>query len=100
MELAFAIGDNAGGFLTAMLKGVQPQRSQGGGIRMIEDAEDAAFLPECVSIEVKIDGRGGGCGKLGHSGHLGIAMLGAVRALNTPARQPESTLTPPRIIEP
>ena len=37
-------GDDAGGLLAAMLQGVQPERGDGGGFRVAEDAEHAAFL--------------------------------------------------------
>jgi hypothetical protein len=37
-------GDDAGGLLAAMLQGVQPERGDGGGFGMAEDAEHAAFL--------------------------------------------------------
>ena len=49
-EPAFAVkagaveGDDAGGLLAAMLQGVQSERGDGGGFRMAEDAEHAAFL--------------------------------------------------------
>ena len=49
-EAAFAVeaaaveGDDAGGFLAAMLEGVQSERGDGGGLGVAEDAEHAAFL--------------------------------------------------------
>ena len=49
-EPAFAVkaaaveGDDAGGFLAAMLQGVQSERGDGGGFGVAEDAEHAAFL--------------------------------------------------------
>ena len=44
MELAPVIGDDAGGFLAAMLEGVETERCDSSGIRVVEDAEDTAFL--------------------------------------------------------
>ena len=55
-EAAFAVeaaaveGDDAGGFLAAMLEGVQAERGDGGGIGVAEDAEHAAFLAERVAF--------------------------------------------------
>ena len=46
MEDAAVEGDDAGRLLAAMLEGVQPERGDGGGIGMVEDAEDAAFLAQ------------------------------------------------------
>ncbi len=37
-------GDDAGGFLAAMLERVQAERGDGGGVGMAEDAEHAAFF--------------------------------------------------------
>ena len=48
MEVAAVVGDDAGGFLAAMLQGVQAERGQGGGVLVAEDAEDAAFLAQAV----------------------------------------------------
>ena len=44
MEAAAVEGDDAGGFLAAMLEGVQSERGDGGGLGVAEDAEHAAFL--------------------------------------------------------
>ena len=55
-EAAFAVetaaveGDDAGGFLAAMLEGVQSERRDGGGFGVAEDAEHAAFLSERVAF--------------------------------------------------
>jgi hypothetical protein len=46
--------DNAGGFLAAMLQRMQPERGNGGGVRMVEDAEDAALLAQPVAIGVEV----------------------------------------------
>ncbi len=51
--------DDTGGFLAAMLEGVQAERGDGGGVGMIEDAEHAAFLAQAVRIRIKFRvGRG------------------------------------------
>ena len=44
MEAAAVEGDDAGGFLAAMLQGVQSECGDGGGLGVAEDAEHAAFL--------------------------------------------------------
>ena len=44
MEALAVEGDNTGGFLAAMLERVQPERGDGGGVGMAENAEYAAFL--------------------------------------------------------
>ena len=57
-EAAFAVeaaaveGDDAGGFLAAMLEGVQSERGDGGGLGVAEDAEHAAFLAQRVAFEI------------------------------------------------
>ena len=48
MELPAVVGDDAGGFLAAMLERVQAERGDGGGIGVAEDAEDAALLAQPV----------------------------------------------------
>ncbi len=53
MEAAAVEGDDAGGFLAAMLEGVQPERRDGGGVGMAEDAEHAALFAQPVAIEVE-----------------------------------------------
>ncbi len=47
-ELAIVVGDDAGRFLAAMLKGMQPQHAQGAGIGMAENAENAAFFMQRI----------------------------------------------------
>ena len=44
MEALAVEGDDAGGFLAAMLERVQAERGDGGGVGMAENAEHAAFL--------------------------------------------------------
>ena len=51
----FAVeGDDAGGFLAAMLKRMQAERGDGGGVGMAEDAEHAAFLAQAVGIGIEL----------------------------------------------
>ncbi len=47
---AVEAGD-AGGFLAAMLQGMQAQRGDRGGVGHVPDAEDAAFLVQGVVVE-------------------------------------------------
>jgi hypothetical protein len=52
----FAIeGDDAGRFLAAMLKRMEPERSQGRGIVMPVYPEYAAFLAQRIAVEIKIE---------------------------------------------
>ena len=44
MEALAVEGDDAGGFLAAMLERVQAERGDRGRVGMAEDAEDAAFF--------------------------------------------------------
>ena len=50
VELLAVVGDDAAGFLSAMLEGVQAERGDGGGVGVPEDAEDPAFLAESVVV--------------------------------------------------
>jgi hypothetical protein len=52
VEPGAVIGDNAGGFLAAMLERVQPKRRDGGGIGVAENAEHAALFAQRVPFEV------------------------------------------------
>ena len=45
--------DDAGGFLAAMLQGVQAKGGNRGGVGMIEDPEDAALLAQPVAVRVE-----------------------------------------------
>ena len=47
-------GDDAGGFLAAMLQGVQSERGDGGGFGMAENAEHAALLAQRVAFQIQI----------------------------------------------
>ena len=52
-ELAAVVAGDAGGFLPAMLQGVQPQRGRCRSIGCVDRAEDTAFLAQLVAIEVE-----------------------------------------------
>jgi hypothetical protein len=52
MKAAAVIGDDAGGFLAAVLKGVEAERRDGGGIWVAVDAEDAAFLAQRIPLQI------------------------------------------------
>ena len=54
METPAVEGDDAGRLLAAMLERVQAERRQGCGIVMAEDAEDAAFLAQLVTVEIEV----------------------------------------------
>ena len=45
--------DDAGGLLAAMLQGMQAERGNGGGVGMVENAEDAALLAQSVAVGVE-----------------------------------------------
>src|SRR5262249_30264754 len=45
--------DDAGRLLPAMLQSMQPQRRDGGGLRVTENPEDPALLAEPVAVEVE-----------------------------------------------
>ena len=53
MEALAVEGDDAGGFLAAMLERVQAERGDGGGVGMAENAEHAAFFAQAVAVEVE-----------------------------------------------
>ena len=52
VEVRAVAGDDAGGFLAAMLQGVKAEVGEVGGFRMAEDAEDAAFVVEVIVEDV------------------------------------------------
>src|SRR3569623_3538437 len=73
VEAVAVEGDDAGCFLTAMLESVKPEGGDRGGVGMAEDAEHAAFFPECIAFAEQIDvalvafARGGGTtGEVAH----------------------------------
>ena len=47
-------GDDACGLLAAMLQGVQPERGDGGGLGVAEDAEHAALLAQRVAFQIEV----------------------------------------------
>src|SRR5580698_2369044 len=53
MEPLAVEGDDAGGFLAAVLQGMQAQRGDGGRVRMAENAENAALLAQTIRIRVE-----------------------------------------------
>ena len=65
MEALAVEGDDAGGFLTAMLERMQAERGDRGGVGMPEHAEHAALLAQPVAINIERVGVGGG-GALAH----------------------------------
>src|SRR5262245_14764762 len=54
MEALAVEGNNAGGFLTAVLERVQAKRGNRGCIRMTENAEYAAFLAQAVAVSFQV----------------------------------------------
>ena len=55
MEALAVEGDDAGGFLAAVLKCVETQCSDGSGFRVAEYAEDTAFFAQPISIKIEIE---------------------------------------------
>ena len=66
MEPLAVEGDDAGGFLAAVLERVQAERGDRGGVGMAEDAEDAAFFAQPVAVEIEP----GVAASFGHLAHL------------------------------
>ena len=58
VEMAAVVGDDARGFLAAMLQGVQAQRGMGGGIGGPVDAEQRTLLVELVGRRRGVWGSG------------------------------------------
>ena len=56
VEALAVVGDDAGGFLAAVLERVQAERGDGGGVGMVEDAEDAALLAQAIGVGVENSG--------------------------------------------
>ena len=54
MEARAVEGDDPCRLLSAMLKGVQTQRGDGGRVRMAENAEYAAFLAQRIAVHIEI----------------------------------------------
>ena len=58
MEALAVERDDAGGFLAAMLQGVEAERRDGGGVGVSKNAEDAAFFPQAVALTVDVEDPG------------------------------------------
>ena len=56
VEVPAVEGDDAGGFLAAMLQGVQAERGVGGGIGSPVDAEQRTLLVKLVEVVVEAFG--------------------------------------------
>ena len=54
LEPAAVEGDDPGRFLAAVLKRVQAERGDRGGVGMPEDAENAAFLAQAIGVEIEV----------------------------------------------
>jgi hypothetical protein len=54
MEALTVERDDAGGFLTAVLKSVQAKGCDRGRIRMAENAEHPAFLAQAIGVGVEL----------------------------------------------
>src|SRR5208282_5049174 len=52
VEPRAVVGDDAGGFLAAMLERMQPKRDNRRGVGVVENAKDAALLPQPVFGDV------------------------------------------------
>ncbi len=53
--IAMAVeGDDAGGFLAAVLQGVEAEGGDRRGLGMAENAEDAAFLAQAIGVRIEI----------------------------------------------
>jgi hypothetical protein len=61
MEALAVEADDAGGLLAAVLQRMQPERGDGGGVGMAENAEHAAFLAQAVRLQI---------GELGLAGNV------------------------------
>src|SRR5262249_10193891 len=85
-------GDDAGGFLAAMLQGVQAERRDGGGVGMAEDTEHAAFFAQPVAVEIEKASR------VSHSVVL-PALLRPLRRRRTPS-SPRETRARDRTVPP
>ena len=76
VEAVAVVGDDAGGFLAAMLERVKAEGGDGRGVGDAPDAEDAALLVQLVVIDVD---ESGGC-------HLKL-LLAAVGGAERPAHR-------------
>jgi hypothetical protein len=69
--------DDARRLLAAVLQGVEPERRDGGGIRMPVDAEDAAFFTQGIAVEVQVHLFRGDLPRLRQSRHRSILGIRA-----------------------
>ena len=53
MEARAVERNDAGRLLAAVLQGVEAEHREGRGVRVTEDAEDAAFLAEPVAVQIE-----------------------------------------------
>ena len=83
MEDMAVEGDDARGFLAAMLQGVEAERRDGGGVRMSVDAEDAAFLTQGIAFEVQVDCLGLTCHVSDHADMFISRICAPVRPART-----------------
>ena len=70
IEAASVKGDDASGFLPAMLERMQAKRRDCSSFRMAENAEYAAFFAQAVRIWIEIVRHGRGVGSAHHRGLL------------------------------
>ena len=56
VEMSAVEGDDAGGFLAAMLQGMQAERGMGGGVGSPVDAEQRTLLVKLVEVVVEAFG--------------------------------------------
>ena len=73
-ELALVVGDDAGGFLAAMLQRVQAEHGQRARVGMAENAEYAALLVQRIAVKFEI----------GRSGRSWLAASAATRCFDEP----------------
>jgi hypothetical protein len=83
MEPLAVEGDDAGGFLAAVLQGVQAERGDGRRIGMAEDAEDAAFLAEPIRFQIQGKRRLGGLRGFLHCNQVPLLPAGTAGGVSS-----------------
>ncbi len=73
MEMFTIIGNDTGGFLAAMLQGMQAKGGEGGGILCANNTKNPAFLTQMVIVV-----RGG-------RQHLGVVVVGHKQVIRVPS---------------
>ncbi len=63
--------DDAGGFLAAVLERVQTERRDGGGVRVVDDAEHAALFAQAIVVTIEFK-EAVAVGELGQAAHRGV----------------------------